>query len=327
MSARIVMTSTRIPMEAEAAEILAGMDVEFEALDATTEDQLIAITRDADAIITLAEPFTRTVIESLERCRSITRFGIGVDNVDIPAATERGIWVTNVPDGNYREVAAHAIAMALSISRRLPLLDREMHAHGSAPMSLTAGIRRPDSQTFGLVGIGRIGRRVAIMARAIGYRVIVSDPAVDAAGASALGAELVSFDEVVEQSDILSLHTPLTDQTRNIVNADVISRMRPGSVLINVSRGGLVDERALAKAIREGRLIGAGIDAYEGEPGPMPEDHPLRELDEVILTPHSAHASAEALGEIKRKAIHDAARVVRGEAPLYPVNTPQRRAV
>jgi D-3-phosphoglycerate dehydrogenase len=316
MTARVVMTNTAIPLAAEAAEAFSGMDVDFTMLDAHTPEELVRISRDADAIITLGEPFTRAVIDQLDRCRSITRFGIGVDNVDIGAATDRGIWVTNVPDANYREVAVHTIALALSLTRRVGALNRSMHETGRATLALAQGTRRPDEQTFGLVGLGRIGRRVADMAKSIGYRVIAADPF----AVNGSGVELVPFDLVVEQADILSLHVPLTDETRNFVDSAVIERMRPGSVLINVSRGGLVDETALGLALREGHLAGAGIDAYVGEPGPIPDSSPLRGLEQVLLTPHSAHYSEDSFAETKMKALADVARVLRGEQPAYPVN-------
>jgi D-3-phosphoglycerate dehydrogenase len=242
MSARVVMTSTFLSLDDEAAEAFAGMDVDFVAVAAPTPAELIEATRGADAVISIGEPYTREVIEAMDTVQSITRFGIGVDNVDVPAATEHGIWVTNVPDGNYREVAVHAITVALSVSRRIPLLDASMHETGSASLALAQGTRRPDDQTFGLLGMGRIGRRVVTMARAIGYRVVVFDPVISAADAEELGAELHTFDEVVAQSDILSLHVPYTEANRNMIDAGVIARMPRNAILINVSRGGLVDE-------------------------------------------------------------------------------------
>lgn len=320
MTRRVVMTSTRIPLAAEAADAFAGMDVEFTTVDAATPEELVRAVRGADAVIALAEPFTREVIEQLDGVRSITRFGIGVDGVDIPAATDRGIWVTNVPDANYREVAVHAIALALAVTRRLEPQSRLMHETGAAPLSLAMGAHRPDDQTFGLIGMGRIGRRVALMAAAIGFRVVVADPAVTPETARELGVTLASFDEVVASADVLSLHVPLTEGTRGFIDADVIGRMPRGAVLVNVSRGGLVDEHALARAITEGRLAGAGIDAHAAEPGPMPDDNPLRGLPQVVLTPHSAHFSEESYAETKRKALEDVARVLRGERPRYPVN-------
>ncbi|MBF4550718.1 MULTISPECIES: C-terminal binding protein [unclassified Pseudoclavibacter] len=321
-SYKVVLTNSAVPLAEEAEKAFLGMDVEFVTVDAPTEDELIRVAGDADAIIALAEPLSRRVIDSLSRCRSITRFGIGLDGVDIDAATSNGMWVTNVPDSNYREVAVHAITLALSVSRRIASLDQAMHRDGTASLALAAGTRRPDDQTFGLLGIGRIGRRVASMASAIGYHVQAYDPGVSADDIRALGFVPVSFDELVETSDILSLHVPLLESTRNIISSAVIDRMPAGAALINVSRGGLVDEGALAAAIRSGRLAGAGIDAREGEPAPMSVTNPLRGLERVVLTPHSAHYSVESLAETKSKALDDVARALRGESPIYAVNDP-----
>lgn len=320
---KVVLSNSAVPLQEEAAQVFTGLDVDFVTVDAPTEDDLLRVASDADAIIALAEPLSRRVIEGLPRCRSITRFGIGLDGVDIDAATEQGIWVTNVPDSNYREVAVHAITLALSASRRILLLNQAMHQTGSASLALAVGTRRPDDQTFGLLGIGRIGRRVATMAAAIGYCVQAFDPGVSAADARALGVAPVSFDELVGTSDILSLHVPLIESTRHIISREVIARMPAGAVLVNVSRGGLVDEEALAAAIVSDHLAGAGIDARLGEPAPMPDCHPLRGLDRVILTPHSAHYSVESLAETKAKALEDVARVLRGERPVYAVNEPR----
>ncbi|MDQ0634341.1 phosphoglycerate dehydrogenase-like enzyme [Arthrobacter pascens] len=220
---KVVLTNSAVPLHVEAAQVFAGLDVDFVTVDASSEDELLRLAGDADAVIALAEPLSRRVVEGLPLCRSITRFGIGLDGVDIAAATEHGIWVTNVPDSNYREVAVHAITLALSVSRRIPRLNHAMHQNGAASLALAAGTRRPDDQTFGLLGMGRIGRRVAAMAAAIGYRVQAFDPAVSWADASALGVTLVSFDELMTTSDILSLHVPLLDSTRNIVSIGMFS--------------------------------------------------------------------------------------------------------
>jgi D-3-phosphoglycerate dehydrogenase len=296
------------------------MDVKFEIIDGSTEEALIDGAADADAILVLAEHFTKRVIEALQRCRSITRFGIGVDTIDIETATERGIWVTNVPDANYREVAVHAIALALSLSRRLPSLDRGVKESGWAS-SFVQGVHRPDTQVFGLLGLGRIGRRVAIMAKAIGYTVIASDPMVSADDAREVGVELVDNDELIVRSDVLSLHVPLVDSTRNIIDTAAIARMKPGSILINVSRGGLIDEVALADALERGHLFGAGIDAFANEP--LEPQSRLRQLDSVILTPHAAHWSEESWSETRRKVLEEAARMLRGDQPRNPVNQPR----
>lgn len=319
MTFRVVQTSTRVAVGADDLVAFAGLDVTFEAVDVAGPEELVAATRGADAVLVLVEEFPREVLERLGSVRSLTRYGIGVDTIDVDAAAENGIWVTNVPDANYREVAVHAIALALAVTRRLPALDHGIRSAGWGA-SMVPGVRRPDAQTFGLLGLGRIGRRTAEMARAIGYTVIAHDPAV----ASTLdGVELVGFDELIARSDVLSLHVPLLDGTRDIVDAGVLARMRRGSTLINVSRGGLVDERALADALASGHLFGAGLDAFAHEP--LEPGSPLRGLDSVILSPHAAHWSEESWAETKAKALADVARVLRGEPPVYAVNSPTAR--
>ena len=320
---KVVMTSGMVPLRDEDLTVFDGLDVTFEVIDGSTQDRLLAGTRDADALLVLAEHITREVIENLEHCRAITRFGIGYDTIDVEAATEHGIWVTNVPDANYREVAVHAIALTLAVGRRLPALDHGIRADGWTS-SLVPGVHRPDTQVFGLLGLGRIGRRVATMASAIGYTVITADPAVSAADAAELGAELVSREELIARSDVLSLHVPLLDSTRDIIDADALTRMKPGSILVNVSRGGLIDESALAAALRSGHLFGAGLDAFAHEP--LEADSPLRALDSVILSPHAAHWSEESWDETRAKAVAEVARVLRGESPRNPVNRPLTNA-
>jgi phosphoglycerate dehydrogenase-like enzyme len=318
---KVVLTSTAVPMGPSELQAFEGLDVDFRMIDGTDPEVLLTESADADALIVLVEQITRPVIENLENCRSITRLGVGVDSVDVAAATERGIWVTNVPDANYLEVSTHAMALALASSRRIVDFDRTIKSAGwASTVAVGEGMRRPQAQTFGLLGLGRIGRRVAVMAKAVGYRVVAFDPAIDPGDASADGVELVTFDELVRGSDILSLHVPLTESTRNVIDAGVIDRMPAGAVLVNVSRGGLVDEAALAAAIRSGHLAGAGLDAFVHEP--LEPASPLRGLDRVLLSPHAAHFSVESWHETRRKAIEEAARVLRGEEPRYPVNRP-----
>ncbi|MGN6502595.1 MAG: C-terminal binding protein [Pseudolysinimonas sp.] len=314
---KVVVTSTQVPLDESDLAVFDGLDVQVEIIDGTDPATLLSGTRDADALIVLVEQITREVIENLQHCRSITRFGIGYDSVDVDAATERGIWVTNVPDANFREVAVHAIGLALSVTRRLPALDAGIRTKGWVP-SIHPGVHRPDTQVFGLLGLGRIGRRVAAIARSLGYTVLTADPVVSSSAAAELGVELVSRRQLIARSDILSLHVPLLESTRNIIDADALAAMKPGSVLINVSRGGLIDEAALADALRSGHLFGAGLDAFGHEP--LETGSPLRELDNVILTPHAAHWSEESWAETKRKAVEEAARILRGEPPRNPVN-------
>ncbi|MGE0220156.1 C-terminal binding protein [Mycolicibacterium sp.] len=314
---KVVATSRLISFSEHDLRAYHGLDVHFEAIDGASEEALLGAVADADGLVVVEEDINRTVIDGLTRCRTIARCGIGYDNVDLDAATERGIWVSNVPDANFREVAVHAIALALAVQRRLPALDAGMRSSGWASC-FVPGVHRPDTQTFGLYGMGRIGTRVAAIATSLGYHVIAYDPAVTPAEAAALGVRLVDPAELLASSDVLSLHVPLLETTRNLIDRDALAQMKTGSVLVNVSRGGLVDEHALADALRAGHLFGAGIDVFETEP-PNP-DNPLLDCDTAILTPHAAHWSEEALAELKRKVLEESARILRGEPPLTAVN-------
>ncbi|MGE0214481.1 C-terminal binding protein [Mycolicibacterium sp.] len=316
---KVVATSKLIAFSEEDLRAYDGLDVTFEVLDGTDEDALRAGTRDADALLVVQENINRTVIEGLTRCRTITRCGIGIDTVDVTAATQHGIWVSNVPDANYREVAVHAIALTLAVQRRLPALDAEMRSSGWANW-FVPGVHRPDVQTFGLYGLGRIGSQVATIAASLGYTVIAHDPAVAASDAEELGVRLVDRTELLARSDVLSLHVPLLDSTRNLIDRDALARMKRGAIVVNVSRGGLVDEHALADALRSGHLFGAGIDVFATEPVGI--DNPLLGCGTAILTPHAAHWSEESLAELKRKALEESARILRGEAPRSAVNRP-----
>ncbi|TFV61496.1 C-terminal binding protein [Mycobacterium sp. PS03-16] len=294
----------------EIAEIVTVPDASAEALREHACD--------ADALIVAVEPIRAPLIDDLTRCKVIHRCGIGVDVVDVEAATARGIQVTNVPDANFHEVAAHAMAFILALTRKLTAWDAGVRAGKFGDGRLGMSLHRPDVQTVGLIGLGRIGRRVAVAARAIGFTVVAHDPAVSAEDAAALDVTLMGLEEVIAAADVLSLHVPLTDTTHHLLDAAALSRMKRGAVVVNVSRGGLIDEAALAEAIASKHLGGAGLDTFETEP--LPADSPLLGVDGILLSPHAAHWSRESLGETMVKSFAEVARVLRGEAPHYPVN-------
>lgn len=315
---RVVMTSTLVPISDEDLRIFDGLDVQVDIIDGSDRQTLLDGTRDADALLVLAEQIDKEVIDNLAHCRSISRFGIGVDMIDLDAARERGIIVTNVPDANFKEVAVHAMGMILALTRRILSFDSSMKNGRWAPIQIGAGLRRPESQTLGLLGMGRIGTRVASMAREVGFSVIAHDPWAPSATMKDLGIRPVSFEDLLAESDILSVHIPLTAETSGMIDDSVISRMRRGSIFINVSRGALVDEPALIKNLQSGQLGGAGLDAYAQEP--LSPDSPLRQLDSVILSPHSAALSTEAMDESRIKMLEECARILRGDQPRYPVD-------
>jgi D-3-phosphoglycerate dehydrogenase len=303
--------------EAERA-LLAEVGARLVERPCATEDELIEHGRDAAAILTLDEPLTARVIVALPRCRVISRFGIGVDKVDVGAATAAGIVVTNVPEYCVDEASDHALALLLAVARRIPALDAAVRDGVWDTAAVAGPVRRLRGRRLGVIGFGRIGRRFAAKAAAVGLEVCVHDPFVENGVIEAAGARPLPLDDLLHSSDIVSLHLPLTPDTRNLLDRGRLRSMRRGAVLVNTSRGGLVDEAALVEALREGRLGGAGLDVFEHEP--PARDHPLLRLPNVVVTSHSAHYSLESAADMREWAFRNVAEVLAGRPPLSAVN-------
>ena len=314
----VVKTDDVVELGDEERALIEGVPARLAERPAATEDALVEQARDADAILTLDEPFTARVIEQLRSCRVISRFGIGVDRVDVEAATRRGIVVANVPDYCVDEVSDHALALLLAIARRTHALDAAVRAGTWDTPTVAGDVRRLRGQLLGIVGFGRLGRRLAEKARALGLGVLAHDPYVEEGEVRARGAEPVTLRELLERSDWISLHLPLTEETRHLIDAEALRRMKPTAVLLNTARGAVVDQDALVAALREGRLRGAGLDVLEREP-PAPDDQ-LLALDNVVVTSHAAFYSVEALAEMRRTAVENVVRVLTGRPPLFAVN-------
>jgi D-3-phosphoglycerate dehydrogenase len=285
------------------------------AKSASAED-ILAVARDADAILVTYAKLPGELLRQLTRCKAIGRFGLGVDNIDLPAAAELGITVTYVPDYCMHEVSDHAMALLLALARKIPLSNALVQA-GRWEMPAVVPIHRLTGRVLGLVGFGNIPRALAPKAKAFGLRVVTHDPYVSAQTLSAAGVEGMSFDELLAISDFVSIHAPLLPSTRGLFNAEVLRKMKKGAFLINTARGPLLDEEALVAALDRGQLGGAALDVVAVEP--LPKDSRLIGRDNVILTPHSAFYSVEALEELQSKCAADVARVLSGEAPVYPV--------
>lgn len=279
--------------------------------------------RAADAVMVTIQPITAHFLGTLERCRIISRIGVGLDNIDIPAATARGIWVTNVPDYAIDEVSMHAIALTLAHLRRVPEWGA-MTRRGEWNGVTASTMRRPGNVTFGVLGFGRIGSAAAAKGRGLGLRVIAHDPYLDPAVIRAAGVEPVDWQTLLRQSDYLSLHVPLEAGTRKIINADALALMQPHAYLVNTARGGVVDEDALLAAIEGGTIAGAALDVLSTEPPRA--DHPLLHDARVTVTPHVAWASAEASVDVRTKGAQEVVRALRGERPRFPANEITRGA-
>jgi D-3-phosphoglycerate dehydrogenase / 2-oxoglutarate reductase len=281
---------------------------------AAAED-ILAAARDADALLVCYAELPGDLIRELTRCKVIGRTGLGVDNIDLAAARERGIAVTYVPDYCMSEVSDHAMALLLALARKVPFANAMVQS-GRWEMAAVAPIHRLQGRTLGLVGLGHIPRALVPKAKAFGLKVLGHDPFVAPDAFASLGVEGVGFDALLAASDFVSIHAPLTPQTRGMFDTSAFARMKPGALLINTARGPIIDEKALIEALDSGRLGGAALDVVETEP--PPKDWPLIGRANVVLTPHTAFYSVEALEELQTKCATDVARVLSGEPPIYP---------
>lgn len=299
------------------ARILSELDAELIHTRALASEADITAAINADALMVTIQDVPRAVIERMQKCRIISRVGTGLDAIDVDAATEKGIWVTNVPDYSVEEVSTHAIALLLARARRIPDLLQSTKRKSWEKMFVRP-LYRVRSQTLGVMGFGRIGQATARKARGLGMRVIAYDPQFDADAAEVLGVEAVELDALFTESDYLSLHTPLTDATQHIINATTLAKMKPDAFLINVARGALIDDDALLHALDTGVIAGAALDVFAVEP-PDPE-HPLLTHPKTMITPHIAWYSEAANEDVRVRGADEVVRVLSGSKPRSPVN-------
>ncbi len=293
-----------------------GAELEFLPF-LTRESEIVEQTRDADGLIVVSAPITRGVLSSLERCKVIVRTGVGVDNIDIPAATEMGVAIVNVPDLWPREVANHAMMLLLAGNRRLRYLDGEIRADRWDPR-IPPPVGALHGETLGIVGLGQIGRYMARRAAAFEMDLIAADPYIPDSVFEEYGVTPVTLDDLLRRSDYVSVHTPLTDETHHLINEDNLKLMKPTAYLINTSRGPVVQELGLLRALQDGWIGGAGIDVLETEPPSA--GNPLFKLDNVLLTPHSGFYSDASSAQLPGRCGAEVARVLTGRTPLNLVN-------
>jgi D-3-phosphoglycerate dehydrogenase len=312
----IAVTDSPFPSLDPAKAALARVDPELRMAKSASAEDILAVARDADAVLVTYAKLPGELLRQLTRCRAIGRFGLGVDNIDIPAAAALGITVTYVPDYCMQEVSDHAMALLLSLVRKVPLSNKLVQS-GRWEVPPIVPIHRLGGQVLGLVGFGNIPRALAPKAKAFGLRLVTHDPYAAADVLAKAGVEGVGFDQLLGMSDFVSIHAPLMPATRGLFNAEVFGKMKQGAFLLNTARGPLVDEDALIAALDSGRLGGAALDVVTTEP--LGKDSKLLGRDNVILTPHTAFYSVEALNELQTKCAADVARVLSGEQPVYPV--------
>lgn len=299
-------------------ELLSAAGIELFVENCVTEEEIMEKTRDADAVFGIYAKFTKRVIDNFTKCKVMVRYGIGYDTIDVPAATARGIAVCNIPDYCIPEVATHAIALYLAVERKIVLFNESTH-RGEFNAAYGYPIHRLSCVTFGLVGFGNIAREAAKYAKVFGMRVVAYDPYLPDAVFAENGAEKMELDELLGIADAISVHVPLSKETFHLINKESFAKMKDGVVVINTSRGALISEEDLIDAVKSGKVKAAGLDVTESEPIRDP-NHPLLQMENIILTPHAAYNSAEAFVELEQKAAKSAIAVLEGEIPFNTVN-------
>jgi len=314
---KVVVTDYVFPNLEPEKEILAGAGAELVAGQCKTREELLQLVPGAHGILnTYFGKIDGGIMDAMPDCRIIVRYGIGVDTIDIPAATARGILVANVPDYCIDEVSDQAVAMLLALNRKLLPGDRNVRA-GNWKLGALKPMKRLSHLTVGILGMGRIGRAIAVKTAVFGSKVIFSDPYFK--GEAPAGAWPVAFAELLEQADAIIVQAPSTPETKHLLNEAAFSRMLKKPVIVNCARGELIDTEALVRALETGRVSGAALDVIENTP-PLAADHPLLKFDNVIVTPHSAWFSEDALFSLQRLAAQEVARTLQGERPKALLN-------
>jgi len=311
----IACIDTRNPPETLNA--LAGLDVAVHRVIGFHDEREASLYSEADAIITEMHPVTDNMMASFNRCRIIACASTGYDYVDHASAAKRGIWVTNCPGYCTDEVATHTIALLLSQARRLPQVRQLVRANEWDPRPARP-IHHPRTQTLGIIGWGRIGRAVSAKAMALGFKMMANDPYVDPKQMLDAGVRPADKETLMRESDYVSLHAPLTEETHHMIDKHLLGLMRPSAYLINTARGLLIKEDALLEAVQSGRIAGAALDVLSVEP-PSP-DHPFLHDDRFFITPHSAWCSEESDAAVWEWAAGNIAYALRGEKPPHAVN-------
>lgn len=295
-----------------------GDIADLHRLNCRSEEELILNCADADALLVTYASITRRVIEVLKKCKVISVYAIGVDMVDVPAATEAGIRVTNVPGYCIEEVCDHAMALLLTAARKILIYHQSVVKDKQWNCRVAQPISRLRGRTLGLIGFGKIPRAVAVRAMSFGLRVFAFDPYVAREDCEKAGVVKAELDDILRQSDFLSIHAPLTPETKGLINLDRIRLMKHNAVIICTSRGKIIDEKALIKALDEGWIAGAALDVLKVEP--PAEDNPLIHMKNVILTPHAGFFSEESVEELRSTAALEVRKVLTGQKPAHLVN-------
>jgi len=317
MAERVVaVTDSVFPNLEPAKAVLSKIGGELRLAPEPTAEGILSVARDADAVLTTYAKVTGEMIPQMTKCRVISRFGIGVDNVDIPVATSKGIVVTKVPDYCLDEVSDHAMALLLALIRKIPSSNTRTQS-GKWEMKAVVPIHRLRGTVLGLVAFGQIPQLVAPKAQAFGMQVITYDPYVSDEVLKRANVRRVELDELIRTSDYISLHCPLTPETKHLFSSEAFQKMKRSAYLVNTARGPVIDEAALAQALDQKLIAGAALDVMEKEP---PGTSPLFGRDNIIVTPHTSFYSEESLVDLQTKAAEEVVRVLSGQTPRNPVN-------
>lgn len=314
---KVVVTDFEYESLQPEIDVLSELDVEFVQAQCKTEEEVIETCKDADGIINQYAPITRRVIENLTQCKVIARYGVGVNTIDVDAATEHGIVVGNVTDYSIDEVSDHAFALLLALARKVVKLNTEVKS-GVWDFNLGKPVFRLRGRTLGLIGLGRIPQALAKKAQAFGLKVVAFDPFMPQEAAESMDVELLELNEVCKKSDFVSVHAPLMETTKGMISDEQFGHMKKDAFIINTARGPVIDEAALIRALEAGQIAGAGLDVAEVEP--MLANNPLLKMENVIITPHIAWYSEESELELKRKTARNVIDVLSGFYPDYLFN-------
>lgn len=316
---KVVCTDYPVPYDFHIEKkILAKADANFYPRNCQTEKDVIEACWNADAVMTVYAPIGKNAIKTFERCRIIARYGVGVDNIDVNMATEKRIIVTNVSDYCIYEVASHTLALILCLNRKIVSLHSEATRKKNWNIEVAKPILRLEGQTLGLVGFGRIGQMVARLAKSLDLSLLAFDPYVRTDIPRLHDVEPVGLKDLLMCSDFVSIHAPLTPETRYMIAEPQLQMMKPSAFLINTARGAIIDESALYEALKNNWIAGVALDVLEEEP--PREDNPLLQLSNVIITPHSASYSVQSYQEVRTKTATEVARVLCGRWPTALVN-------
>lgn len=315
---KVVVTDDRFNTYEEEKQVLESIDAELIVANCVTPQDVIEVCRDADGVLVNLAPMAAEVIDKLEKCKVISRYGVGYDNVDVAECTKRGIYLTNVPDYCEEEVSDQALALMMACARKVARRDAQVRA-GMWNIGKKDPIYRIAGKTFTFLGFGMIARCLHRKIEGFNFsRILVYDPFLDAETIQLLGAEKVEWEEALSEADFISVHMPLNEKTKGIINSDAFDLMKPTASIVNTSRGPIIDENALIDALKNGKINSAGLDVHTKEP--LDSDSPLMKIENCVLSDHVGWYSEESMSELKRKAAINVKDVLIKGKPVYPVN-------